>query len=212
LAPSGWRLRSPPIAALETGAHTSGTSDRATGNVDAIRVRNGIAGTAVADPDFTAQTHGATSFNDSTGKTWTIHGDAKLVGSTYRGGLTVPFIVPGVLVGGELTITNTGTTDTSLQIRVDGPVVEPRLVLRRPDGTVQTLSFDLELTTGQWLDIDTVAKTALLNGLAGANQRGVATWAMDPYPVQPGVNILRFASAVYNDTAQITAEHRSAWW
>lgn len=199
-------------APLEVGAHTGGTGDRATGNVDAVRVRNGIAGTVVADPDFTVQSPGATSFNDSTGKTWTVNGNAKLVGSTFRGGLTAPFTVKGVLVGGSLILTNAGTTDTSLKVRVDGPVIEPRLVLRRPDGTVQTLSFDLELTAGQWLDINTISGTALLNGLAGANQRGVASWAMDPYPVQPGVNLLRFASAVYNDTAQITAEHRSAWW
>jgi len=199
-------------AALEVGSHSGGTSSFLTGSVRAVRVRSVIGGTIVADPDFTARTVGQTSFADSTGKTWTINGGAKLVGSTYRGGLTTPFTIPGVLTGGVLTLTNTGTTDTSLRARIDGPAIEPRLVLRRPDGTVQTLSFDLELTQDQWLDIDTAARTALLNGLAGSSQRGVATWGMDPYPIQPGENSLRFASAVYNTTAQLTVEHRSAWW
>lgn len=38
-----------------------------------LELRNGIAGTVVADPDFTAQTAGAASFNDGTGKTWTVN-------------------------------------------------------------------------------------------------------------------------------------------
>lgn len=198
-------------AALAVGSLSDGVSDRLTGSVYAVEVRSGIGGTIAANPDFTARTTGQASFADSTGKTWTVNGDAKIVGSTYRGGLTAPFTVAGVLVGGSLVLTNLGTTDTSLKARIDGPAIEPGLVLSRPDGTVQTLSFDLDLAAGQWLDIDTAARTALLNGLASANQRGVADWDMDPYPIQPGVNTLRFTSADYNDTAQMTAEYRSAW-
>jgi hypothetical protein len=43
------------------------------------RVYNGIAGTLVANPDFTAQSEGATSFADSTGKTWTVNGGGTVV-------------------------------------------------------------------------------------------------------------------------------------
>lgn len=197
---------------VEVGANDTGSGGGLIGAFYSATVRNAIGGAIVANPDFTARTVGQTSFADSTGKTWTVNGTAAIVGSTYRGGLTTPVTVPGVLVGGSLTLTNTGTTDTSLKVRIDGPVVEPGLVLGRPDGTVQTLSFDLDLTEGQWLEIDTAARTALINGLASANQRGVADWDMDPYPVQPGVNTLRFTAADYNDTAQMTAEYRSAWW
>jgi hypothetical protein len=201
----------PSGAPLEIGSRGGGLTQTIRGAVYGAEVRNS-AGTVVADPDFTVQQVGATGFTDTTGKTWSVNGSAKLVANTYRGGLTLPATVPGVLTGGALTLTNSGTTDTSLRVRIDGPAIEPRLVLRRPDGTVQTLSFDLELADGQWLDINTISGTALLNGLAGSNQRGVATWLMDPYPVQPGENTLRFASADYNTTAQLTAEHRSAWW
>ena len=200
-------------APLEVGSRGGGTIQMIRGAVYAAEARSGIDGTIAAAPDFTSQEVGATDFTDSTGKTWTVNGAATLVGDTYRGGLTSPLTVPGTLAGGSLTLTNAGTTDTSLRVRIDGPVPEPRLVLRRPDGTVQTLAFELELTAGQWLDIDTASRTALLNGLAGANQRGVATWDMDPYPLQPGINYLRFvSSADYNDAAQLTAEFRSAWW
>lgn len=198
---------------LEIASAAIGTGSFMPGTVYSLTVRSGIGGTIVANPDFTTRTPGATSFADSTGKTWTVHGGAALVGGTaYRGGLTHPFTIPGYLVGGELTLENTGTTSTGLTVRIDGPAPGPRLVLIRADGTVQSIAFDLTLAAGQWLEVDTAARTALLNGLASANQRGVASWDMDPYPVQPGINTLRFASSAYNATAQITTGHRSAWW
>lgn len=42
------------------------------GAVHAFELRNGIAGSVVANPDFTVQTPGASSFADGTGKTWTV--------------------------------------------------------------------------------------------------------------------------------------------
>lgn len=43
-----------------------------------FEVRNGIGGTVVASPDFTAQTAGAASFTDSAGRLWTLHGGAEI--------------------------------------------------------------------------------------------------------------------------------------
>lgn len=48
------------------------------GAYHAFRLYDGINGTLVADPDFTAQSPGATSFNDSTGLTWTLAGGAQI--------------------------------------------------------------------------------------------------------------------------------------
>jgi hypothetical protein len=42
------------------------------GRIYYAEIRDGIGGTIVANPDFAAQTPGTTSFNDSTGKTWTV--------------------------------------------------------------------------------------------------------------------------------------------
>lgn len=141
---------------------------------------------------------------------------------TQTGGLTVPFVVPftvdGVLNGGSLSLLNAGTTDTGLVLRIDGPVADAQVILQRPDGSVQSIRFDLTLATGQWLDIDTAARTALLNGLPGANQRGRAVWDIDPYPL-PGdpsgagaTTTLRFESSDFNPSALLTAFWRSAWW
>lgn len=48
------------------------------GKVYGARIYQGIAGTLRASPDFTAQTHGASSFSDAQGNTWTLTGDVSL--------------------------------------------------------------------------------------------------------------------------------------
>lgn len=54
------------------------------GKVQAAQVRSGIAGTVVANPDFTIQTPGVTSFADSTPKTWTLNGTVAIDDRDYR--------------------------------------------------------------------------------------------------------------------------------
>jgi hypothetical protein len=49
-----------------------------------MRVYNGIAGSVVANPDFSAQAVGATSFADSTGKTWTVAGRSRVTSDRVR--------------------------------------------------------------------------------------------------------------------------------
>jgi hypothetical protein len=48
------------------------------GRVFGAQVLQGIGGTVRASPDFTAQTHGATSFADAQGNTWSLTGAVKL--------------------------------------------------------------------------------------------------------------------------------------
>jgi hypothetical protein len=59
-------------AALELGDITSTTSQDVAARLYGAQVLNGISGTAVASPDFTAQTPGATSFTDGAGRAWTV--------------------------------------------------------------------------------------------------------------------------------------------
>ncbi|MFJ8743415.1 hypothetical protein ACIRL2_29070 [Embleya sp. NPDC127516] len=54
------------------------------GRVHAAQVRNGIAGTVVANPDFTAQAPGTTTFADSAGRTWTLGGAATITNRRTR--------------------------------------------------------------------------------------------------------------------------------
>ncbi|MGK9463915.1 hypothetical protein ACSLFT_28375 [Streptomyces sp. G6] len=72
-------------ADLRIGDATGDTRWRpAIGRVHKAEVRSGIDGTIVADPDFTAQTSGATSFADSAGNTWSLGGNAEITNRQVR--------------------------------------------------------------------------------------------------------------------------------
>lgn len=71
-------------AALRVGDASSFTFGPAIGKVHAAQVRNGIAGSVVANPDFSAQAEGATSFADSAGLTWTLAGNTSLTTRKVR--------------------------------------------------------------------------------------------------------------------------------
>lgn len=132
------------------------------------------------------------------------------------GGLIVPVTVPlsvdGVLAGGRANLLNEGRAEAPLTFRIDGPVLSPTVVVQRPDGTIQQVRFDLELAAGQFMNVDSRARTALINGLPQSNQRGRATWDLDQYPLLKGTNVLRYMAGGFNETTLITARWRSATW
>jgi hypothetical protein len=63
-------------------ATTSGAVIR--GRIFAAQVLNGIAGTAVANPDWSLVTAGASSFTDAAGRTWTMNGIASVSAKDIR--------------------------------------------------------------------------------------------------------------------------------
>jgi hypothetical protein len=132
----------------------------------------------------------------------------------YTGGLSVPVTVPLAIestqVGGIATVINDGTADTAMLLRIDGPVTDPRVVLRTADGTVKTLRFAITLAVGQWLDVDTAAKSVLLNGIPTNSRRGDT--AGEFFELPPAAHELSFHAAEYQAAAQLTATWRSAWW
>jgi hypothetical protein len=74
-------------AALEVGDVTAGTISGAVGSlghVHAFQLRSGIGGAIVANPDWTVQTSGATSFVDSAGRTWGLAGTARISNRLVR--------------------------------------------------------------------------------------------------------------------------------
>ncbi|MFC7817548.1 hypothetical protein ACFUTR_23240 [Streptomyces sp. NPDC057367] len=72
-------------APLRIGAATEQTTwQPALGRVHAVQVRAGIDGTVVANPDFTAQTSGTTSFADSAGLTWSLAGNSEITNRKVR--------------------------------------------------------------------------------------------------------------------------------
>lgn len=62
------------------------------GKFHKFRMYNGITGTVVANPDFTAQTYGTTSFSDAPGRLWVIGGSCRITSDRLRfwGELTAP--------------------------------------------------------------------------------------------------------------------------
>ncbi|MFP3990646.1 hypothetical protein U9R90_24915 [Streptomyces sp. E11-3] len=54
------------------------------GQLHGFELRDGINGTVVADPDFGVQEPGATSFEDSAGRTWTLQGSAEITPWQHR--------------------------------------------------------------------------------------------------------------------------------
>lgn len=71
-------------AVVELGDSTDFASDEPVGRMYAFQMRSGIGGTIVANPDFTIQTPGATSFADSVPVTWTVQGNAEISNRRYR--------------------------------------------------------------------------------------------------------------------------------
>lgn len=66
---------------LRVGADTSLARPSLVGSVYRAQVYNGIAGTLVANPDFSAQPVGTTPFADSAGRNWTYSGTAAIIDS-----------------------------------------------------------------------------------------------------------------------------------
>lgn len=71
---------------LEVGSWNVGALGNFRGLIHAVRVWNGISNPIlVANPQFTGQTTGATSFTDSAGRIWTVHGGALVVSGEPTG-------------------------------------------------------------------------------------------------------------------------------
>lgn len=83
------------VTAGTTSINTTGTADLEIGDVAGVgfapgagryfkaEVRDGIDGTVVASPDFTAQAEGAVSFTDAAGRLWEVQGLAEIT-AYYR--------------------------------------------------------------------------------------------------------------------------------
>ena len=127
------------------------------------------------------------------------------------GGLTLPATAPltvdATVTSGRATITNAGRKPAGLRLRVDGPVVEPRVSLLT-DTSAQTLRLWLTLDVGQWLDIDTAARTVYLNG--AVSRRGNASGDWPILPASAAAE-LAFDAAAYDPAATLTATWRDAW-
>lgn len=114
-------------------------------------------------------------------------------GTTARaqevGGIIFPIQFPLLwdsgVVGGQLEYRNPGTTGR-VDLRIDGPVVDPVITIRNADGT-RVLAWTLTIPPGGFLTIDPIKRVALLQGQASRPpvQRG---WPR----LTPGSNQFQF--------------------
>jgi hypothetical protein len=126
------------------------------------------------------------------------------------GGLVYPLVYPldyGTPGGGHpVSLLNAGSTDAPLVATFYGPVSDVTLV----SSTGWRMSFDLTLTAGEFLTVDTADGTALLNGDADR----LYTITSDSSPLEactlpPGITTLTFVTSTGVGSASVV--HRTAY-
>lgn len=132
------------------------------------------------------------------------------IGLLHRiGGLSVPFGLPtgihSVVADGEATLVNAGTGSARLLLRVQGPVVAPRITLIDAAGP-QTLYLDTVLGPDDYLDIDTKDKIIVLNSSTSRLADQYGAW-----PLLTGTALIRFEADVYEPDASLTITTRDTW-
>lgn len=119
--------------------------------------------------------------------------------------VTPPLTFGAVSTGGEQTLNNAGTFQTSPSFKIVGPVTDPKLLNVT---TGKTWHYVGSVSAGDYLLVDMDARTVLLNGTASRYSNLAAASVF--WDLEPGDNIVQYRAASY--TASIaTASWRSAW-
>lgn len=127
------------------------------------------------------------------------------------GGLTVPFTVPFTIaattVTGQVSLTNPGTVNGQVRLRISGPTVGP-IVTHVASGRSLVFASSITLGAGEWLDVDAEAQTVLANG-----QSSRSGWVTSRgWPLfEPGQNTYAFAAASFTSGALLTVTGTPAW-
>ena len=132
------------------------------------------------------------------------------------GGVTVPFTVPfsiaSTVVSGQVSLTNPGTIDGPVWLRIDGPpnpgdpaLVAPR-VTHVNSGRSLVFGSSISLGNGEFLTVDMQRREVLAQGQASragyVTDRGWSTF-------EPGVN--EWAFAAQSGTGTLTVTTNPAW-
>lgn len=108
-------------------------------------------------------------------------------------------------VGGAISAPNLGTFPTRPLLEIAGPVSGPVVELVE---TGEALRFDLDVTAGEVLTVDTDTRAVTLNG---AGRRHTLAAGSSWWQLEPGGNTVRFRAAAYDAAARLTVRYRSAW-
>jgi hypothetical protein len=130
--------------------------------------------------------------------------------SATETGFGAPFGAPigfgGAGAGGDVTVTNDGDLAARPVLTISGPVLNPVV---RNNTTGEELRFGIDVAAGDFLTVDTAARTVLLNGTA--NRRNALLQGSRWPRVAPGSNTFQFRAASSDPAAMLGVRFRSAW-
>ncbi|WP_320067864.1 phage distal tail protein [Micromonospora sp. RTGN7] len=207
--PGGWLAAHQRLAAAFTPSHTDVELRWMTGGVEYMMrgrprlvepevttIRRGYSVTRCAFAALDPRIYGAEQVastllpSSSGGLVWPV---------------TWPETWPAVVTSGRIQASNEGRAPTRPRLVIHGPVEGPRVTLV---DTGQTLAWDLALTAGQWLDVDTDRRTSLINGqVSRSGQMTSRQW----FELPPGGSEIAFGASVHNPDAALSVAYRSAW-
>jgi hypothetical protein len=129
-------------------------------------------------------------------------------GASTSGGLAPPLTPPltpsGSATGGQLQATNVGNTTTRPLLRVNGPV--PGFDLLQLT-TGRALRYRQAIAAGDFVVIDTDARSVLLNGVASRRSALSGAW----WDLPPGTSDIRYLPTGLAEGSSFELRWRSAW-
>ena len=109
------------------------------------------------------------------------------------------------VVSGMVILSNPGTVPSPVMIRVDGPVVDPRIT-HSGDGHV--IAFDMSLGIGHYATINGMTHEIMIDGTDSARGRVIRReWSQ----AEAGRNVWSFSASEYSDTARMTVSFYPAY-
>lgn len=123
---------------------------------------------------------------------------------------TFDTVYAGGGVIGETTVVNDGNADAYPLIRIYGPCTEPK-VLNETSGL--TLNFvGLTINAGDFLEVDTRAKTVFYNGTPTDSRYNKFDFAVSEWwALSPGTSLIRFNPATSSPPSNAEINWRDAW-
>lgn len=139
-----------------------------------------------------------------------VTGAARLPSTT--GGFTYPRTFPhtinAVTVTGNTSLTNPGTMDGPVMLRIDGPLDRPVVTHQGPDGTRTAFGLSMSLQSGEFVTVDMEAQTVLAQGQSSrANSVSVRGWPA----FRPGNNTWSLSASTVSPSALLTVTASPTW-
>lgn len=106
---------------------------------------------------------------------------------------------------GRVVLSNEGTASSPVMIRIDGPVVNPRVL---HVGSGHVIAFDMTLGIGHCITINGMTNEILVDGTDPARSRvSRREWSR----AEVGENVWAFSAGEYSDTARMTVSFYPAY-